>query len=102
MLDTNFDGDDYGHFGHQHLLYLFINVGHQRSKDVTKIDILSPTSKSYHQHHYQEKIPLKIRIDKTKKIHSLKKLKITERPKYTKNIQKSILVHFSIFLNLSL
>ena len=35
-------GDSFGHFGHQHLLY--ISFGYLHSKDVTKIEILSPKS----------------------------------------------------------
>ena len=42
-------GDDFRRFCHQHPLSLNINVGHQQSKYVTNIEILSVTSKFCHQ-----------------------------------------------------
>jgi len=44
MLETKYVGDSFGHFGRQHPLSFYINVGHQHSKDVIKAHILSPTS----------------------------------------------------------
>ena len=49
MLETKCVGDGFGHFVHQRQLSFYISVGHQHSKDVTKIEILSPTSKSCRQ-----------------------------------------------------
>ena len=39
-------GDGFCHFRHQHPLSFYLSVGHQHSKDVTKIQIQSPTSLS--------------------------------------------------------
>ena len=41
--------DSFGHFGHQHLRSFYIGVGHQHWKDVTNIEIQSPTSTNRHQ-----------------------------------------------------
>ena len=41
-------GDGFGHFGYHHQLSFYISVGHQHSKDATKIEILSPTFKNCH------------------------------------------------------
>jgi len=58
MLETKCIGDNFkmsvtvfGHFGYfayQHPMFFYINVGHQYSKDVTKIEFLSPISKNCH------------------------------------------------------
>ena len=37
-------GDSFSHFGYRHQLSFYISVEHQQSKDVTKIEILSPKS----------------------------------------------------------
>ena len=57
MLETNFFlwqlwdlGDGFGRSCHQHPLSFDIGIGHQHLKDVTNIEILSPTSRNYHQH----------------------------------------------------
>ena len=46
LLDV---GDGFGYFDHQHQLSFYLNVWHQHSKDVTKIKILSETSKKSRQ-----------------------------------------------------
>ena len=43
-------GDGFGGFRHQHPLSFSISVGHQHPKDVTNIEILSPTPENSHQH----------------------------------------------------
>ena len=56
MLETKCVGDNFKmlvtvfcHFGPQHPLFFYISVRHQHSKDVTKIEIPTPTSKNGHQ-----------------------------------------------------
>ena len=46
LLDV---GDGFGRFCHQHPLSFNINFGHQQPKDVINIEILSLTSKNFHQ-----------------------------------------------------
>jgi len=43
-------GDGFVCFYHQHPLSFNISIGHQQSKDVTNIEVLSLTSKNCHQH----------------------------------------------------
>ena len=43
-------GDRFRRFRHQHRLSLNNSVGHQHPKDVTNIEILSPTTKNRHQY----------------------------------------------------
>ena len=40
-------GDGQGHLGHQHPPSFYISVGHQHTKDVANIEILSPTSQKF-------------------------------------------------------
>ena len=47
LLDV---GDGFARFRHQHRPSFNASIGHQNSKDVTNIEILSPTSKNYHLH----------------------------------------------------
>ena len=42
-------GDGFRHFGHYNPLSFYVDIGHKHLKDVTKIEILSPTSKICHQ-----------------------------------------------------
>ena len=46
FLETKFVGDSFCHFYQQYPLSFYISVGHQYSKDVTNIEILSSTSLS--------------------------------------------------------
>ena len=51
MLVTKCVGDEdvddgFGDVGHRRPLFFYISVKHQHSKDVTKIEILAPTSLS--------------------------------------------------------
>ena len=43
-------GDGFDRFRHQHPQSFNISVGHQHSKDVTNIEILSPALQNCHQH----------------------------------------------------
>jgi len=43
-------GDGFGRFCHQHHLSFSFSVGHQHPRDVTNIEILSPTPENDHQH----------------------------------------------------
>jgi len=55
MLETKCVGDKYKMLvivltiGHQRLLYFYISVGQQNSKDVTSFEIQSPTFTNRHQ-----------------------------------------------------
>ena len=46
MFETKYVDERFGHFGHQHPQSLNISVGHQHSKYVAMIEILSPTFKN--------------------------------------------------------
>ena len=54
----------FDHFSHQDPLSIYVSVRHQRSKDVTKIEILLPTSNSSptlsHQQHNINNITITI------------------------------------------
>ena len=53
MLETKCVGDVLGHFDNQHPESFYMSIEHQNSRDVTKIEFQSPTSR-YHKHHCRQ------------------------------------------------